>query len=701
MNPARLKSARDCLHGSAEIVRPRVRRRPTELAGEHLQTEKGPFLAELTPYTQEPLDQLAGRQYQGIVFVGPARTGKTMSIILGGITYIVTSSPGDMLVVQMSQDAARDFSKMDLDRAIRHSPALAERMSPRGRDDNTFDKFFRSGIALKLGWPAISQLSSKTLQYVFITDYDRPKNVLNVDGEGPLWEQARKRTQTYMSRGKTIAESSPGFDQIDPHWQRSTPHEAPPALGILSLYNSGTRARWYWRCLHCEEHFEALPGLECFQLPEFKDLEQIVIREDLVTLANKWAQVFCPHCGSAHTPEQRPQLNEMRTDPDGRVLGATWLHEGERLEDGYITGERRRSQTASYWLGGVAAAYQTWPSILLNYLQAVQKYARTGDESPLRATVTTDQGVPYLPIAAKKRQSAGDLRLRLEDWPRKQVPDGVRFLTAAVDVQLNRFVCQVMGWGPYLESWIVDRFSITASDRQEGDKNAGLDPAGHVEDWSVIVDQVVRSKYSTADGAVLSPRVTCIDSGGAEGVTHNAYSFWRACRKKGLGRKVLLVKGGNRITEPRTRETWPDARGRSDRSAGRGDVPVFILNVNILKDGIFADLSRDDVGPGYIHLPKWLEDIEDDYFEEMTAEIRTAKGWERQGKTPNESIDLHVYNRAGVILLRAEAINWDKPPSWAKVPAPSEDAGDVDEDAPKKPKRKRSKRRRGNWTTQW
>jgi phage terminase large subunit GpA-like protein len=375
---APLKPASEVTRATAELLRPPRRISPSDAAGRYLRTEKGAYLPALTPYIQEPLDQLAGRQYQGIIFAGPARTGKTMGLILGGIAYVATSAPGDMLVVQMSRDAARDFSRMDLDRALRHSPALAARMSPRASDNNTFDKFFRSGIALKLGWPAVSQLSAKTLQYVFLTDYDRPENVHNVDGEGPMFDLAYKRIQTYMSRGKCLAESSPGEDFTDAEWTPKTPHEAPPARGILSLYNNGTRARWYWPCLNCGEHFEAKPGLELFQLPDVKELAETVKNSDLMTLAESWAKVFCPHCGGAHEPAQRAELNRPRLE-GGRIRGAVWLHDGETIVDGIIEGERRRSSIASYWLGGIAAAYQTWPSILLRYLQAVLTYSKNGD----------------------------------------------------------------------------------------------------------------------------------------------------------------------------------------------------------------------------------------------------------------------------------------------------------------------------------
>lgn len=649
-------SAADVRRQTAQLLLPPRRLKPSEAASRYLFTEKGAWDPRLTPQLIEPLNALGGRDYTGIVFVGPARTGKTMSLILGGISYIVTCAPGDTLVVQMSQDTARDFSRTDLDRALRNSPELRAKLSPRAKDDNTYDKFFRSGIVLKLGWPAVSQLSSKTLQYVFLTDYDRPENRDDVDGEGPMWDLAAKRIETYMSRGKCLAESSPGEDYVDPHWKPATPHEAPPALGIASLYNRGTRARWYWPCKHCREFFQATPGLECFAMPCFEELEEAVLTHDLMTLAESFARVVCRLCGGLHEMSDRPDMN----------AAATWVHDGQSIaSSGKISGERRRTNIVSYWLGGVAAAYQRWDSIALKYLQAVQTYARTRDEMPLKATTNTDQGAAYIPRAAAKRRVSEDLLKRLEQWPKGEVPAGARFLTGAADVQGGRFVCEVFGWGVGLESWLVDRFSITASNRAEGDRFAALDPASFEEDWDVLQEQLIGRRYPVegTGGEQLEILLAMCDSGGREGVTENAYRFWRRLRARGLGKKLMLLKGVGNSAAPRTQMTWPDARGNKQRpGGGRGDVPVWLINTNLLKDGVSNDLGRDVPGPGYHHIPQW---VDQGFFEELSAEQRTPKGWVRPPGVRNEAFDLHVYNRAACVVLRAEAIDWNAPPSWA------------------------------------
>jgi phage terminase large subunit GpA-like protein len=692
--------ALDADRAAAELFRRPSRVTPTEAAAGHLRNERDVFDPLITPYLIEPADRLADRTYQGLVFVGPARTGKTFGLVLAGVYYVVTVAPGDMLIVHVSQDKARKFSRTDLERAIKHTPELQLRLSPRAKDDNTYDKFFRSGIVLGISWPSAGQLAGDTLRYVMLTDYDRPENTHNVDGEGSLWSQAFKRIETYMSRGKCIAESSPGEEYDDPTWEPATPHEAPPARGIASLYNGGTRARWYFRCQHkgCGQHFEAAPGLTCFAIPTLEELIEEAPKRDLMSLAEGFAKVACPHCGGLHEPHDKPALNAIRMDGK-RIAGATWLHEGQTIADGRISGDPRRTNIASYWLGGVAAAYQPWIGMIHKYLQAVVAYARTGDETDLKSSSHMDQALPYLPQSVRRKRVPAELAARQEPSTQGVVPEGVRFLTAAFDVQKHAFVCEVFGWGVGLESWLVDRFKITASKRPEGERFAAIEPGSYPEDWHLLIDSLLRRTYQTeeAEEFRLSPLLVLGDSGGTEGVTMNAYAFWRHLRAEHapLHQRCHLVKGTGNMNAPRVQLTHPDARARKDRvQGGRGDVPVLMINTNVLKDGVSGDIARAERGPGYVHLPQWV-DVE--FFAELSAETRTARGWVNEGRHPNEAFDLHVYNRAAACVLRAEAIDWNNPPEWA-LPIPEQAQRAKDRDKPPPPRPSGPRR---NWVKQW
>lgn len=70
-----------------------------------------PWDPDLAPYVIEPMNCLASREYDAVVFVGPARTGKTIGLIDGWIVYNIVCDPADMLVIQVSEEKAREHSK--------------------------------------------------------------------------------------------------------------------------------------------------------------------------------------------------------------------------------------------------------------------------------------------------------------------------------------------------------------------------------------------------------------------------------------------------------------------------------------------------------------------------------------------------------------------------------------------------------------
>jgi phage terminase large subunit GpA-like protein len=110
----------------------------------------GPWSADETPYMVEPLNTWASRVHSGMVFVGPAQTGKTAALGEGALAHFIVNDPGDALIVQMTQDKAREYSKQRLDRMIRNSPSL-KRMMARSQDDNTHDKMFKNGMIINIG----------------------------------------------------------------------------------------------------------------------------------------------------------------------------------------------------------------------------------------------------------------------------------------------------------------------------------------------------------------------------------------------------------------------------------------------------------------------------------------------------------------------------------------------------------------------
>lgn len=625
--------------------------------------------ARETPYMIEPMDMLASRRHEGIVFVGPAQSGKTMGLGEGWITHAVINDPGDMLVVQMTEGKAREYSKQRIDRLLK-APKLAALMSASARDDNTHDKKFKHGMWLKIAWPTTTNFASTSYRYVFITDFDRMDD--SIEGEGSAFELGLKRTTTFLSRGMCAVESSPGRPLMDPLWVPGTAHAAPPVSGILGLYNNTDRRRWYWKCPDCRDWFEAAPGVGLFHLPPDEQLMEEVLTADVGAMAARYARVVCPHCGSMLDFRHRSELNQR-----GR-----WLLDGQRLtSDDELVGEplESRASRAGFWLGGVAAEYQTWHGLLNKHLLGLKDYALTGSEESLQTSINTDQAMPYTPrhLVESVRGRVSPVDLAEQGQPRFVVPEWTRVLLAAVDVQGGtnaRFVVEVHAYGKHAEKQLVDRFEIKYSKREGmGEQFAPLDPASHPEDWDLITEKVLYATWRTptVDREMRVRRVT-VDSGGEDGVTENAYRWWRRVRKLGLASRARLFKGEGKKGSPIIRESLV---GKNEHTA-KADVLLLICNTNLLSDIVDNMLKRQKPGPGFVHLPKprhptlnpdgWLSPA---YFEELAAEVRQEDGTWMQLKKRNEAFDLHRMIHAAWLSLGCDKLTteWDddaRLPEW-------------------------------------
>ncbi|EHJ6556378.1 phage terminase large subunit family protein [Escherichia coli] len=650
LNQETAKAART---DSGYILRAPRRMRVADAVAQYMRVPMGagnsvPWDPLVAPYVIEPMNCLASREYDAVIFVGPARTGKTIGLIDGWVIYNVICDPADMLIIQMTEEKAREHSKKRLARTFRVSPEVVSRLSPNKNDNNVYDRTFLAGNYLKIGWPSVNIMSSSDYKCVALTDYDRfPEDI---DGEGDAFSLASKRTTTFMSSGMTLVESSPGRDVKDVKWRRTSPHEAPPTTGILSLYNRGDRRRWYWPCPHCGEYFQPCGDV----VAGFRDIADPV-------LASEAAYIQCPSCSGRILPEQKRELN-------GRGV---WLRDGESINaDGSRYGDPRRSRIASFWMEGPAAAYQTLSQLVYKLLTAEQEYETTGSEETLKTVINTDWGLPYLPRASMEQRKSELLEQRAEPVPSRSVPDGVNFLVATVDVQAGRhrrFVVQVTGYGSRGERWIIDRYNITQSLRGDSDgESQRIDPASYPEDWDVLLTDVFHKSWPLASDPSQQMRLMAmaVDSGGEDGVTDNAYKFWRRCRRDGLGKRIYLFKGDSIRRAKLITRTFPDNTGRTGRRAqAAGDVPLWLLQTDALKDRVNNALWRDSLGPGYVHFPDWLGSW---FYDELTYEERSSDGkWSKPGRGANEAFDLMVYAEALVILHGYEKIRWPDAPEWA------------------------------------
>ena len=612
-------------------------------------TYQGPWSNGFAPYMVEPARQITSRRYGAVVFAGPARTVKSEHLILNTIGHGVDCKPRDMMVVCQTQDSAKAFSERKLGPMLRANPQIAaKQMTGRGAD-NIHEKKFLGGMNLQIRWPVIGYFSQNEFFTVLLTDRDRMPD--DVDGEGDPFMLARKRVQHAGSLGMVVSESSPGRLIERDDWEPATPHEAPPCAGILAEYNMGTRGQFYWECPSCHERFR----------PLFSSLGYDKRQTDGETARTVY--MACPH-GCVIGPDRKNELN----------AGGIWLHEsndGQRLVE-IGDPDIRDTDVVSYWCEGPVAAMQSWEQLVLRYLQGKAQFDERGDETALKATITLDQGRPYLPTVRQVGDGLGIDALKALSERRNLgvAPEGTRFLTVQVDVQGNRFVVSVEAWGRDLEHWLIDRFDIGeppagapgAGMTAEGKPRRVIDPPRYSEDWAALRPLFEKSYPVAGSGYSLLPRALIVDSGGAAGVTVNAYRFLRAMRKVGLGHRVYIAKGQGGINRQRAVYATPE-KVLGTVTKRTSDIRIVQVGTDPLKDEVALALTRKEPGPGAYHLP---DELSDAVFAEFCAEVRTDSGWEpRKSGLRNESLDLAVYAKALAIVLKAEKINWDRAPAWA------------------------------------
>jgi phage terminase large subunit GpA-like protein len=218
------------------------------------------------------------------------------------------------------------------------------------------------------------------------------------------------------------------------------------------------------------------------------------------------------------------------------------------------------------------------------------------------------------------------LKSRVEPY-QAEVPDGVGLLTAAVDVQADRLECVVKGWGDKEESWLIAYQQLFGDPGQEAV-------------WNEL-DSFLLSTWEHSSGQKVRIACTMIDSGGLH--TDSVYRFVRARQ----ARRIFALKGSS--------ESGKEILGKFSIN-NQYRVKLWLIGTDTAKDRIFARMKIPGPGPGFMHLPDF---VEDEYLAQLTSEkavrrYRRGKGTTREyikTRARNEALDLEVYALAALYVL--------------------------------------------------
>jgi phage terminase large subunit GpA-like protein len=622
--------------------------------------DKAPYLVGI----MDALDRIATDdgempEHTTVALVKPAQCGGTATAE-NWLLHNVGADPADMLWYMQVKDTLEAYVKKTINPMIESHPVLQQRLGGDRTDNSLSFKRF-TGMSIEFLAATLNNVKSKRAGRIVADEWDSydlddadPKTLLD------------SRRQTYGRESMLFAlshcDKAQGTGESD--WKK----------GVMALYRESDRRIWVWECPHCRMWSSPNPGAPKHMAIEYdaeKPLEEIEATAHLV----------CPHNGCLIEDQERNAMN----------LTGRWMGSGQEIdfETGIVTGKLTRRAIAGFWIVGAMS-----PFILggIGHLareraKAERELAGGGSDASLKEVIVKQWGFPYQPGRSVATLDAAVLAGRADrSLPLGLVPGWVMFLTAAIDVQGNRFEYLVRGWGRDRVSIVIHYEKIMA------------DPATSASDWDDLLARLARAEFPLADGSgrVMKVRGIGIDAYGLPGVTPQAFDAWRRFK---IRRQIRLVgnfsgrdaytimplKGGTSLFGNPLTVSYPDTVSKQRRTGSRGDVPVGMFNPNWFKDQLQTQLTLAESGPGYVHFPGGLlaEKEPHPFFEQLVSERRLPTGrWEKPtSNTRNEPWDLMVMCGVMAHLFAPSRFNWERPPAWAQphetnslVGAPSAEA---------------------------
>lgn len=648
----------DALIGALDAYLPAERITVAAHAAKHrwLNNRGGGFVGRWShdeaPYLIEPMEALSGDQYLTVAVAGPGRSGKT-AIGENWLLQSVDADPADMLWYEPIDDVVESYVKGVINPMIEDHEVLWRRLGALPIHRSLHFKWFTTGMHAEFLAMTDNNLRNKSASRIMVDEVDAAAEPL-----GDVYAHVDLRRQTFGRQSKVLAVSHPDLARgLEPaKWDR----------GIMALYARSTRCCWYWPCPICNDFSSPNPTaarITQLHYPEDAPLDEI----------RDAACLICPSCGGIIPDSKRRAMN----------IDARWVGQGETIApDGSVEGERTRNDIAGYWIVGAMSPFILGGlgALAAAKVTAERRMLMTGDDKDLRTVMARRFGIPYEPRRRINEVDADTLAARAEDRPLGIVPAGARFLTCFVDVQNSRFEVMVRGWGEAGESWIVDMYRVAA--------DTAISPLA----WDNLLTGLLDRAYPLQDDKGRAMRIRAIgyDSGGAPGVTQQAYAVWRrlrvAKRARFLGKadgrevwNVMALKGLSGPNAARLQVTYPTSKRRDRDARATGAEPLVLFNPGAYKDDLAGQIACAEAGPWFIHYPAILRGewpatptpgVEPDrhpWFEQVVAERLDHRGrWIRVGENaPNEALDLHVGCHVLADLHGLARIKWDRPPSWA------------------------------------
>jgi phage terminase large subunit GpA-like protein len=299
----------------------------------------------------------------------------------------------------------------------------------------------------------------------------------------------------------------------------------------------------------------------------------------------------------------------------------------------------------------MASPFVDWEEIIENFKDANEKLEKFHDPEDLKVFINTVLGETWDETKYADNTVDGDTLESKEEVYGADIPEGVLLLTAAVDVQDDRFEVEIRGWARSYETWGIYKTEIY------GDLITD-------EPWNQLEAYLEQTLYFE-DGAELNIAGFAIDTGGHH--TNQTYKWIKKMKAKGkkcYGVKGYAGKPDLPILHKRTIVDIKEERNGKQYIVDR--TWIWIIGVDSGKADIMNRLAIEEPGAGYCHFPQGDDrGYDEKYFKGLTCEKQVTKKvngilkkvWVKPSGARNEPLDLFNYNYAVEEMLRPE---WDK-----------------------------------------
>jgi phage terminase large subunit GpA-like protein len=602
----------------------------------------------LAPYLVEPMEALTTPGIDTVAVVGPGACGKTM-IAENRLLHAIHADPAPLLWYLPTEPLADSYVKGRIEPMLDAHDALIGHLR-HGRDSTSF-KRFRGGRVEFLPFTGTA-LVNKHVAHIVADEYDNFQALL---GDPLTLLNPRRQAALEAGAHSTLLLIS--------HPDLGRPLTAPieQQSGIMRVYLGSDRRTFWWQCPHCGAVSSPNPGTPRQMVLHWPEGAPPDEAEDA-------ARLLCPVHGCLITDSERRRM----------LRGLTrWACEGQEVaQDGTVSGTRKPNRAAGFWITGTMSPFTKGGigGLARARAEAEREMRASGDWRSLHQVMVKTWGEPYAPPAHLGSVDAAVLAERVEhDLKLGTVPDGVRFLTAWADAQINRWEILVRGWGEGGESWILLHELVPG------------DPAGSAVEWDRLLDRLATLSLPLADGSGRRMRVRAagFDAFGQPGVTEQAYAAWLRRRQRGAVRRLGVIegrdawdlvptKGNNSRSAPRIMVVYPNSQRKDRKTVWRGNVPLLLFAPNDAKDALAASLALPPPAANSVHIPAALlaeGGPPHPFLEGLAAERRdpVKRTWEPVSKgVRNEPLDLMVGCEVIARLHGLHRIVWERPPAWAQ-----------------------------------